>query len=45
MDADIIILLDGGRIVASGSHEQLLGSSELYREIYQQQTGGDGDGR
>ena len=45
MDADIIILLDGGRIAASGSHEQLLGSSELYREIYQQQTGGDGDGR
>ncbi len=38
MDADVILLLDGGRIVASGTHEQLLASSEIYREIYTEQT-------
>lgn len=43
MDADMIIVLDGGRIVASGKHEQLLDSSDIYRELYEQQTGGDGD--
>ena len=43
MDADMIIVLDGGRIVASGKHEQLLETSDIYRELYEQQTGGDGD--
>ena len=38
MDADLILLLDGGRIVASGTHETLLQESEIYREIYTQQT-------
>jgi ATP-binding cassette subfamily B protein len=32
-DADQILVLDGGRITARGTHEQLLGSSETYREI------------
>jgi ATP-binding cassette subfamily B protein len=42
-DADMILVMDNGRIVASGKHEQLLASSEIYREVYQQQTnGGDG---
>lgn len=41
-DADIILVMDNGRISASGTHEQLLESSEIYREIYEQQTmGGD----
>jgi ABC-type multidrug transport system fused ATPase/permease subunit len=31
--AEEIVVLDHGRIVAHGSHEQLLGESELYREI------------
>jgi ABC-type multidrug transport system fused ATPase/permease subunit len=31
--ADEIVVLDHGRIVASGNHEQLLDASELYREI------------
>jgi ATP-binding cassette subfamily B protein len=31
--ADEIVVLDGGRIVAQGDHEELLESSELYREI------------
>ena len=42
MDADLILIMDGGRLVASGTHDELLKSSEIYREIYEQQTkGGD----
>ena len=40
MDADMIIILDGGKIVATVTHEQLLKSSDIYREIYEQQTKG-----
>ena len=32
-DADMILLLDGGKLVASGTHEQLLENSPLYGEI------------
>ena len=39
-DADLILVMDGGRIVASGKHEELLGTSDIYREVYEQQTGG-----
>lgn len=43
-DADIILVLDNGRIDAMGTHETLLKSSEIYREVYEQQTnGGDSD--
>lgn len=42
--ADLIIVMDNGRVSAMGSHEQLLGSSEIYREVYVQQTnGGEAD--
>jgi ATP-binding cassette subfamily B protein len=37
--ADRIILLEEGRIVASGTHEQLLKESPQYREIYDSQLG------
>ena len=37
-DADLILVMDGGRIVASGRHEELLASSDIYRETYEQQT-------
>ena len=40
MDADMIIILDGGKIVATGTHDELLKSSDIYREIYEQQTKG-----
>ena len=44
-DADRIILMEGGRIGAVGSHEELLKTSEVYREIYisQNRVGGDKD--
>jgi ATP-binding cassette subfamily B protein len=35
--ADLILVLDQGRIVARGRHEELLTSSPLYRSIYEQQ--------
>lgn len=44
-DSDLILVMDGGRIVAQGTHEQLLQSSEIYREVYTSQTkGGEDDG-
>ena len=42
-DADRIILMKGGRIDAIGTHEELMKSSEVYREIYtsQNRVGGE----
>ena len=42
-DADRIILMDGGRISAIGNHEELMASSQIYREIYTSQNGAGGD--
>jgi len=39
-DADMIIVMDGGKISAVGTHGELLETSEIYREVYTQQTGG-----
>ena len=39
-DADLILVMDGGRIVAAGTHEALLRESDIYRETYEQQTKG-----
>ena len=41
-DADLILVMDGGRIADMGSHEQLMQSSQIYREVYEQQTKGGG---
>lgn len=38
--ADVILLLDDGRVVGFGSHEELLSSSELYKKIAQSQQEG-----
>jgi ATP-binding cassette subfamily B protein len=40
MDADLIVVLDGGRIADSGSHDELLERNDIYREIFEQQTSG-----
>ena len=41
-EADLILVMDGGRIVAQGSHEQLMQTSPIYQEVYHSQTkGGD----
>lgn len=39
-DADMIVVLDNGKISAVGTHNELLETSEIYREVYEQQTGG-----
>ena len=39
-DADMIIVMDNGSISAIGKHEELLKSSEIYKDVYLQQTGG-----
>ena len=41
-DADLIIIMDGGKIVESGTHDELMAKNGIYRETYEQQTkGGD----
>ena len=41
MDADQIIVMDNGRINACGTHEELMATNEIYREVYEsQQKGG-----
>ena len=42
-DADVILVMDNGRISASGNHEYLMKNSEIYREVYEQQTNGGED--
>ena len=42
-DCDMIIIMDGGKIMGTGTHEELLKSSEIYREIYEEQTKGGSD--
>jgi ABC-type multidrug transport system fused ATPase/permease subunit len=37
--ADKIVVLDAGRIVAEGTHQELLATSDIYREIYESQLG------
>ena len=39
-DADLIVVLDGGQIAAMGKHDELLKTSEIYREVYESQVKG-----
>ncbi|MBO5415031.1 MAG: ABC transporter ATP-binding protein [Clostridia bacterium] len=40
MNADLILVLDEGRIIGAGKHEELLVSCDIYREISESQIGG-----
>ncbi|NBH84338.1 ABC transporter ATP-binding protein [bacterium C-53] len=42
-DADRIIVMDDGRVDGFGTHEELLESNEIYRDVYESQSGGSGD--
>lgn len=42
-DADRIIVMDEGRVNGFGTHEELLKSNAIYREVYESQTNGGGD--
>ena len=43
-DADQILIMDDGKLVDHGTHEELLKSSAIYREVYESQTkGGEKD--
>jgi ATP-binding cassette subfamily B protein len=37
MNADLILVLDKGQVVASGKHKELMEESEIYAEIYNSQ--------
>ncbi|MCR5416135.1 MAG: ABC transporter ATP-binding protein/permease [Pseudobutyrivibrio sp.] len=44
MDADRIIVMDDGKVNDFGTHEELMARNEIYKEVYEQQTGaGSGD--
>lgn len=43
MDADMIIVMNNGTIEAVGTHDELMKNSEIYAEVYTQQTYGGGD--
>ncbi len=40
-DADLIVVLEGGKIADLGTHQELLQASPIYREVYESQTKGD----
>ena len=41
-DADLIIVLDAGRVDGCGTHEELLAANTIYREVYRSQSGKEG---
>lgn len=43
MNADRIIVMNEGKVDGFGTHEELLQSNEIYRDVYESQTGGSGD--
>ena len=43
MHADRIIVMENGRVDGFGTHEELLETNEIYRDVYESQTSGGGD--
>ena len=39
-DADLILVMDGGKVVATGKHDDLLQTSNIYQEVFESQTKG-----
>ena len=39
-EADVILVIDGGQVVAQGNHETLMASCQIYREVYESQVKG-----
>ena len=39
-DCDQIIVMDGGKIAAVGTHDELMKTSEIYRDVYESQQKG-----
>ena len=39
-DADLILVMDGGRVAAQGTHEELMKNCDIYREVYESQQEG-----
>ena len=42
-DADLIVVMENGRIDGLGTHEALLQTNQIYREVYESQTRGGAD--
>ena len=40
MDADLIVVLDDGKISGAGTHDQLMASNHIYQEVYKSQQEG-----
>ncbi len=41
--ADLILVMENGKIAAAGKHDELMATSDIYREVYEQQTNGGND--
>jgi len=42
-DADVIFVLDGGKISGYGTHDELLTTNAIYKEVFDSQQQGSGD--